>query len=871
MPTTDATTNDTMRSTTLGLKAEGDIYTHVTGVGGWGGVCTCPNGKQYEVGVRNNSCKSMACINGIPGLCEEVYRARREGLQVTCAEVVLLQNNYVPSTTTTSTSSSTTELILGRERERESHNGVTVDNSTTASNNTSNRVTTSNAGGSQNTSNTSKFGEQANYTAESDESSNNSSQPANESAADVVEMVNNAAGSNESNNNSNQFANTSAADVAEMVKFNGSLSFSALASCAQVQLAVQRTISTLFQANTTSTSVTIQYDNTDGTNKTCAASSGTSLKIRQLSSSASANSSNVARNQSSFTAQFIVAVPQNRAQNVAVKILNSSFAATAREVLSAALFDIGGRKQHIKLTAWTVSEVLTTTTTTTPSSLSWQYNLNDSNVSRAPQNVPLQSHIGDKLGAGGHVFVEGNGSKITYGGSPTNNSQGGFPNRCNESTYWARPSNALRPHETAPCPAREDELQARRDAKTYGAPFVGGGGFKPQALHEPAPEETLIVTTVIEGLNFDKLMANASLLATFMQQLVHQFALSNGVDDSQVSLFLSKGSVRAEAHIQAKSSQSVSVKVPPGADLAATIQEIPGIDSVKLPGQEIQAGQPDAYMIRKGTSTPVKVLAQGVHLSTTLLPQPNPLAVAAGALRDPLQAQNKNLESSTQSSLTRWWVSAGGSFCAVLFALKGGFELVSLTQEAISGAQKAYPELLNHLYTDVVIADAGEKPLLDRVARKLQEEPRYPGVDRLLQRGGELQKLISCTIGEAEWKVNLRDSVPPYRLVLGSFMLIGLAFQVKWNLQVLVDHLERGRAEDEEVPDQEYYGFQVYINMLLCTFWRCFGLWPIRRCAANTALNWCEARANNWMLRSVLDRLPRFELKALDSVLEPLD
>ena len=41
------------------------------GVGGWGGQCTCPNGKVYNVGDNGDFCKSLACLGGKPGVCNE--------------------------------------------------------------------------------------------------------------------------------------------------------------------------------------------------------------------------------------------------------------------------------------------------------------------------------------------------------------------------------------------------------------------------------------------------------------------------------------------------------------------------------------------------------------------------------------------------------------------------------------------------------------------------------------------------------------------------------------------------------------------------------------------------------------------------------
>ena len=53
-------------------------------VGGWSGDCTCPDGSTYKVGDNNDSCGSLACVNGTSGQCIE---GNFEGAQtrVTCA------------------------------------------------------------------------------------------------------------------------------------------------------------------------------------------------------------------------------------------------------------------------------------------------------------------------------------------------------------------------------------------------------------------------------------------------------------------------------------------------------------------------------------------------------------------------------------------------------------------------------------------------------------------------------------------------------------------------------------------------------------------------------------------------------------------
>jgi len=45
--------------------ADGNEYN----VGGFGGSCTCPDGAVYQVGDRNNDCKSLACVGGAEGQC----------------------------------------------------------------------------------------------------------------------------------------------------------------------------------------------------------------------------------------------------------------------------------------------------------------------------------------------------------------------------------------------------------------------------------------------------------------------------------------------------------------------------------------------------------------------------------------------------------------------------------------------------------------------------------------------------------------------------------------------------------------------------------------------------------------------------------
>merc|ERR1719436_868660 len=49
-----------------------DVYEKAANVGGWGGLCTCPNGQTYNVGDNYDACGSLACVGGTPGECFKV-------------------------------------------------------------------------------------------------------------------------------------------------------------------------------------------------------------------------------------------------------------------------------------------------------------------------------------------------------------------------------------------------------------------------------------------------------------------------------------------------------------------------------------------------------------------------------------------------------------------------------------------------------------------------------------------------------------------------------------------------------------------------------------------------------------------------------
>jgi len=66
-----------------------NVYEKSSGIGGWGGCCTCPDGQRYNVGDLFDGCangpKSLACYGGTPGECMKVVDKSRDGMQVTCA------------------------------------------------------------------------------------------------------------------------------------------------------------------------------------------------------------------------------------------------------------------------------------------------------------------------------------------------------------------------------------------------------------------------------------------------------------------------------------------------------------------------------------------------------------------------------------------------------------------------------------------------------------------------------------------------------------------------------------------------------------------------------------------------------------------
>jgi len=68
-----------------GQATLGNVYEKSSGVGAWGGTCTCPDGQSYHVGDKKDGCGSLACYGGTPGPCNKVEGDKRDGMQVTCA------------------------------------------------------------------------------------------------------------------------------------------------------------------------------------------------------------------------------------------------------------------------------------------------------------------------------------------------------------------------------------------------------------------------------------------------------------------------------------------------------------------------------------------------------------------------------------------------------------------------------------------------------------------------------------------------------------------------------------------------------------------------------------------------------------------
>ena len=80
------------------------IYeSNVPGVGAYGGSCTCPDGRVYQVGDNNDMCQSLACIGGVPGKCN-AHDGVWSHNQVTCGTSLSGDDTTVPPCTEQPTS-----------------------------------------------------------------------------------------------------------------------------------------------------------------------------------------------------------------------------------------------------------------------------------------------------------------------------------------------------------------------------------------------------------------------------------------------------------------------------------------------------------------------------------------------------------------------------------------------------------------------------------------------------------------------------------------------------------------------------------------------------------------------------------------------
>eukprot|EP00316_Scyphosphaera_apsteinii_P020589 CAMPEP_0119307084 /NCGR_PEP_ID=MMETSP1333-20130426/7680_1 /TAXON_ID=418940 /ORGANISM="Scyphosphaera apsteinii, Strain RCC1455" /LENGTH=352 /DNA_ID=CAMNT_0007310553 /DNA_START=93 /DNA_END=1151 /DNA_ORIENTATION=+ len=67
------------------------VVENALGAGEWGGSCTCPDGRVYQVGDQNDACGSLSCEHGVSGECREESGAwsRRK--------VVCAQTSWIPA------------------------------------------------------------------------------------------------------------------------------------------------------------------------------------------------------------------------------------------------------------------------------------------------------------------------------------------------------------------------------------------------------------------------------------------------------------------------------------------------------------------------------------------------------------------------------------------------------------------------------------------------------------------------------------------------------------------------------------------------------------------------------------------------------
>ena len=60
------------------------VEENANGVGSWGGLCRCPDGKEYFVGDNHDECNTIACVGGEKKYCNEYIDDRWAQRKVTC-------------------------------------------------------------------------------------------------------------------------------------------------------------------------------------------------------------------------------------------------------------------------------------------------------------------------------------------------------------------------------------------------------------------------------------------------------------------------------------------------------------------------------------------------------------------------------------------------------------------------------------------------------------------------------------------------------------------------------------------------------------------------------------------------------------------
>ena len=61
------------------------VEENVAGVGGWGGLCKCPDGKEYFAGDGGDGCTTLACDGGEKISCNQWEDDKWKHRKVTCS------------------------------------------------------------------------------------------------------------------------------------------------------------------------------------------------------------------------------------------------------------------------------------------------------------------------------------------------------------------------------------------------------------------------------------------------------------------------------------------------------------------------------------------------------------------------------------------------------------------------------------------------------------------------------------------------------------------------------------------------------------------------------------------------------------------